>query len=661
MATIVRLAWVVSVAVLAGCGVAARGPMTRDVLRAPVDLDRQQYVHELKTRARHLHLAQSLQWLRLGHWRRTWTGDYESQADGGNFFLSPNGKDHPSLELDATIEGFFSDLADHDPRVADKNVQHPICQFPARFRWLSEQLAIDPARLPPHDCKRYDDFVASLQADSVTVVFSSYYLNNPASAFGHTFLRIGKKNALVPEERRQLLDYGIDYSADPDTTFAPIYAVKGLAGAFPGTFRKVPFYFKVREYNDFESRDLWEYKLKLTAAQRDFMIAHIWELGSTFFDYFYLSENCAYHILGVIEVANPELDLLDNMHWPTIPADAVKALYDNPGLVESVEYRPSSRTRFRRDIQDFTSAQDDGIDSLLDDPHVPLALDQHAKIEVLDAAQDLVDIRYAKDLLKDSRDSVGARVKQTLLERRAEILVPTPDRPDVVPWDKMPQRGHDSRRVALGAGADLQSGRWAAFGARLALHDLADPSEGFPDLSQLEFLPTRARYDVPSRRFHLDQLDLVHVISLTSQDRFDRHISWEFRLGSQRLEDAGCHCYAGHVQIGGGTAFGTAGDRVTLFALAETHVWAGPRLDGVFGDPVRVGIGPAGGLRIRVTPRFVSLLTGEWDWLPSQTGTATWYASEILRWEIIRDVALDLEARAESHIQSGVLSTMLYF
>ena len=647
---------------LAGCGVVAQGPYTRDVLRAPVDQDRQAYIHALKIRAHQLHLAQAAQWLRLGHWRRTWSGDYESQADGTNFFLSPHGKDSPTQELDATLEGFFSELPANDPRLASKNVQHPICQFPARFQWLSEQLAIDPAKLPAHDCSRYEEFVKSLQADSVTLVFSSYYLNNPASAFGHTFLRIGKKNALIPEERRQLLDYGIDYSADVDTNFAPVYAIKGLAGAFPGTFRKVPFYFKVREYNDFESRDLWEYKLRLTDKQRDFLVAHVWELGSTFFDYFYMSENCSYHILGLIEVANPDVRLLDDMHWPVIPADAVKALYDNPGLVESVEYRPSSRTRFRHDIQDLSSDQRDAIEALADDPASKMSLGQKQSIEVLDAAQDLVDIRYAKQLIQDSRDSDGARIKQKLLERRAEILVPSVDAAEAVPWSKMPQRGHDSRRVALGGGADLQSDRWAAFGARLALHDLADPSDGYPDLSQLEFLPTRARYDVTNRRFELDQMDLVHIISLTNQDRFDRHISWEARLGSQRIDDAGCRtCYAGHVQVGAGGALSTPTERVTAFVLGETHVWSGPRLDGIGGAPIRIGIGPAGGLRLRITPELVSLLMGEWDWLPEQTGFSTWYASETLRWEIFHDVALDLEARAESHRQSGVLSTMLYF
>ncbi len=86
--------------------------------------------------------------------------------------------------------------------------------------------------------------------------------------------------------------------------------MKGLLGLFRGDFRKVPFHFKVREYNDFESRDLWEYELAFSPAELELFAAHLWELGSTYFAYYYLSENCWYHVLASIEVVRPELDLL---------------------------------------------------------------------------------------------------------------------------------------------------------------------------------------------------------------------------------------------------------------------------------------------------------------------------------------------------------------
>lgn len=634
------------------------------MLRPSAESDRVSYVHELKVKAHRLKLAQTEQWRRLGHYRRSWTGSVTSEADGANFFLSPHGKTQPQLELDATIEGFFADLAPYDAHAAaSRSIQHPICQFPARLLWLSEQLAIDPARLPTPDCSRYRDFLDTVHVGSVSLVFSSYYLNNPASAFGHTFLRLHKQESGVSEERRQLLDFAIEFSADPDTTFAPIYAIKGLLGAFPGTFRKLPYYYKVRQYNDYESRDLWEYELQLTQKQLDMLVAHIWELGSTFFDYFYLTENCSYHLLGLLEVALPGRDLLDSVHWPVIPADAIRAVTRERGLVSSVQFRPSSRTRFQHQIASFSDEQLADVAELASDPQHPLTLSQRERIQVLDAAQDLVDIKHAKELARDEHKGFAADLKHALLGRRAEILVPSEEATYEPPLHKMPQMGHDTRRISLGAGASRDS-QWLEIGARLALHDLVDSTAGYPELSQLEFLPTRARYDFEADRFRLDSLDLVRVVSLTAQNRFDRHVSWQFRLGSQHIEDAGCtndNCYAGRVEVGGGMAFSTAADRLTFYAFANTQVWIGRGLDALFGSPVRAGIGPSGGLRLRIAPRLVALVAGAWTWLPAQTGFATWNVAGTLRWGILRDLALDLELRDEYEIPSGTLSTMLYF
>lgn len=633
--------------------------MTRDTLQAPA-VDRIAYARELELAARRMHLASSVQWLRLGHWHATWTGFLESQADGENFFLSPDGKTSPQRELDATIEAFLSDLGPYDPK--DHNVQHPICQFPARFAWLSDQLKIDPSRLPAHDCARYEQFKNLVQPSSVALVFSSYYLNNPASAFGHTFLRFHKKNEGVPAEKRELLDFGVEFSADPDTHFAPLYAIKGMIGAFPGTFRRLPYYYKVREYNDYESRDLWEYEITLTPAQLEMLVAHVWELGSTFFDYFYLSENCSYHILGAVEAADLDVDLTSHLGWPVIPADAVKALYANPGFVTDVRYRPSSRTRFNWEARGMTSAQQDAIERLIVDPKTPLdGLSSPQQIEAIDAAQDLVDLRFAKELVDDRGTGPGARLKQALLERRAEILMPSIEHVMPIPVDREPQLGHGSRRVGLGVGADLKSQRFFAADLRLALHDLADPPNGYPELSELEFLPTVLRYDATFEHVALDQLDLVHVISLTPQNAFDRHVSWEFRLGSQRIDDAGCNCYAFHAQFGGGVTFASAEQRVAVFFLANTHVWAGMHLDGLFGAPIRIGIGPEGGLRVRITPELIALAIGEWDWLPDQTGFAAWNARGTLRWAFTHAFALDLTGGYDERTGTGVLSTLLYF
>jgi hypothetical protein len=658
---ILRLLLLVALAAT-GC-VSHAGALTRDVLRVPAS----SYQDELVQRARALGLARTLTWRRLGHYRETLGGGWGSEADGPNFFLAANGKENPTAELEATIRGFF---ADEPPASSDQAVQHPICQFPARFAWLKAALSIDE-RLRVPACPRYQEFVARLNPRSARLVFSAYYLNAPASVFGHTFLRIdGNAERLGvagrTTKKQELLDYGIDFSAEVDTSNSLLYAVKGLLGMFPGKFRLMPYYYKVREYNDFESRDLWEYELALSKAELDQLVAHLWELGSTWFDYYYVSENCSYHILGALEGAVPRLSLLREIHTPAVPADTVKALYAQPGLVKSVAFRPSLRASFRARLIGLPGQDEALVEALAASPETPLPpLAAERRIAVLDAAQDLVDVQGAKEIVGEP-DGPAARKKQRLLERRAEILAPSADLVVQTPWGKQPQLGHDSRRAGAFGGVDIDGRPFVQLEYRLTLHDLVDPADGYPDLAQLEWLPTRLRVrrdDDGSARLVVDHVSFLRLASMTAQDRFDRHMSWKLDVGATRYADAGCEggdgCTAGKLQVGGGVAFGTSW--LTVFATADSLVAAGPELDGLRGSPWRLGIGPAGGLRLRFTPRLAWLFTGEWIWLPGQEPLAAWRGESNLRWGVGKDLAVDATAWISEDDAWARLGLFLYF
>jgi Domain of unknown function (DUF4105) len=667
------------VAGVAACATTT-GRLTRDVaVPLPRESAANTYLDELIGRAHKLRLSSKTEWRRLGHWKRTLMGFTESEADGPNFFLSPSGKANPGSELDATLRGFFATV----PADA-KDIQHPICQFPARYRFLDQALHFDPARMPKPACPRYEEFLGRVNAESLSFVFSSYYLNNPASVFGHTFVRIVKRSALptssvggapapaIDADRRELLDYSIEFSATVDTANALVYGVKGIFGLFPGTFRNTPYYFKVRQYNDYESRDLYEYELNLTPDEISAFLAHLWELGSTYFDYFYISENCSYHLLGALEAIRPDLDLLSHMHWPVIPADTIKALYANTGLVKSIRFRPSLRRQFLERLSHLDDRQKSLVAELVYKPTTPLGDVKDARaIAVLDAAQDLMDIRHAKALTHDV-NSEPARMKQTLLERRAEITMPSDPLSVGTPWRSMPQLGHDSRRVGAGYSAERSRTGEDAMGvtleARLALHDLADPTLGYPDLSQLEFLPTRARIrtdkDVDTKRFELQSISLVRIVSLTGQDRFDRKLSWKVDAGIVRLQDDGCqgrYCYLGQLVFGTGPAFASANLRAIAFLTLDAHLGYGPSLDGIEGAPFRAGFGPAAGLRLRLANPLVWLTTGELIWLPDQAPTTTWEAKTILRLGVAKNFALSAEGRLDAQALTGSFSTLLYF
>ena len=87
----------------------------------------------------------------------------------------------------------------------------------------------------------YRDYLKRLSADSIAVVFSSYYMSSSASVFGHTFLRIHRRgtgggSSGAGSERDELLNYGINYGADATTKNPVLYAIFGMAGLFRYVF-----------------------------------------------------------------------------------------------------------------------------------------------------------------------------------------------------------------------------------------------------------------------------------------------------------------------------------------------------------------------------------------------------------------------------------------
>ena len=642
-----RFSLIVSYAVLlAGCFHAqlAKVPAFSPVTPTPLNAAVEAWVEK----ARALKLADRPQWHRLLHYRlgvlgRGFLGGgYLSDADGAGFFMSERGKVDPQAELEASLRGLFLPLsaasAKNDPN------EHPLCRFPARFLFLREALGLDPGQLPVQRCPRAEEFFTQLDPGSLTLIFSSYYLNNPASAFGHTLLRVNKRHSLAVGERRELLDYGVDYSADVDTGNALLYAIKGLTGMFPGTFKRVPYYYKVREYNDYESRDLWEYELNFTDAQLLLLSAHLWELGHTYFEYYYLGENCSFHILSLLEVANPTLELSTAVSSPVIPADTVKTLYRYPDLVRRVSFRPSLRRQFETRVRGLDSEARDLVEALAADAEqrLPASLPSSEAIRIFDAAADLIDVLYGRDIVH-KQDGEAARHKQRLLERRAEIRAPSPVLAMETPLEQRPELGHDSRR--LGVGVATSRGAWgASFDARLALHDLADPVPGYPELNAIEFM--RLRLQVWEQRLELEDASLVRITSLNAQQRFDRKISWEFDAGASSIDDKACdHCLMGRLAGGAGLAFAIWDQRVTLYALGYGTLGWSPRIAGLLDTHVRIGIGPQAGLRVRLSSGIIALASARWLWLPEQTPDQTYRIDGELRMKLLDPLALGVQGR----------------
>ncbi|MBI4345802.1 MAG: DUF4105 domain-containing protein [Elusimicrobia bacterium] len=603
---------------------------------------------ELKARARELRLAEDRAWRALLH-----GSGRASRADGPAFFLAPDGRRDPGAELDADLDAFAGPpVADESGDRGEERPQHAQCRFPARWDWLKGRLSIDLQRLPEQRCPRFEDWRASIDASGVSLVFADAFLHHPASMYGHTFLRIHRAEAKPGED---LLDYTINFAATPDTENGLLYAVKGLFGAFPGRYSTLPYYMKIQEYNNVESRDLWEYRLSWGPDKVDRLMRHVWEMGSTHFDYYFFTENCSYQLLTLLEAVDPELNLSAPFGFGVIPADTLRAVLAARGLVGESRFRASHvhLMKLRRERLTRTERGLAGRLGRGEDPAALPALDRLGPARqalVLDSGHDLFRFRAGFDPELPAEER---RAERRLLVRRGSLGIPSPELSGA-PRPAPPESGHATRRYGMGGGtSDL--GPFADLHFRGALHDLLDPPHGYVPDHELAMVDAVLRLDGRRKDAYLERLDLARLVSLSPLDPWVRRPSWFATTGLDQARELGCAgwgCAAYVLRGGMGTAAVTRVlRRETWYVFAAADTGAGP----AFERGWRAGGGVVGGLRLDLGPRWRALAeAGElrYPWDPPRRWVRVSQAAGLAgRWEL----RLTLERRVPVNEVSAAL------
>jgi hypothetical protein len=614
----------------------------------------------LIARARAMDLASRQGWQRL----LVYAGSTSSEVDGDDFFLSPSGRTDPSAELVATLTAMARPVA------AGREDDHALCRFPARARFLDAELGfIATLPAPPKRCPAREAFGAGAEPTALSVVFAANDVASPPSAFGHILLRLHTRAPTHPTDDTDADDRGVDYTATTDTRNPVIYAVKGIGGMFAGRFRVSPYDTMLREYATHAARDVWEYRLALRPDELRIFVDHLWELSHAHIDYGYTGENCAYRLVALVDAAAPRLNLVDAVGPVVMPLDVVRAVNDEPGLVRSVAYRPSVRSAARIAVERLDADEQSLLDRLLEDPSAPLPPEVTGRraVDVLDGAMRVLEARRTRGMM-DGDDREALVLKARLSARRDAISVsdagalgyvaPPPD-----PVGRAPDTSHGTVRLSLGSGLTSQFGSgFGEIGARLALHDFADPPAGAPDLVQVQLLDTRLRYDWGRRELTLDQLTFAELTTLAPLARFDERPSWRARAFGMRFHDDGCaDCFAHGLNGSVGLATGTDDARFVIFVMADAFVGFASELDGIDGGFVRAGVGPYGGARVQLGASTVALLSGTWSWLPGQEGVTTFDLRGSLRSGLARDVALGIEAASQPRSVEARLATYVYF
>jgi len=277
---------------------------------------------------------------------------------------------------------------------------------------------------------------------------------------------------------------------------------------------------------------------------------------------------------------------------------------------------------------------------------------------VLDAAIFELEAHASKDLELPGSNAAKRDWRTLMLRREGVVLEPA----TVLDWNKRPDQGHGSVRVALGTGITSQLGdAFGSIGFRLALHDLTDPADGWPELAQVIFLDTKLRYAWTGHGVTLDTLTFADVTALSPIVAAEPRLSFRLRAFGERLHDRDCPDGFAHGADGSaGATLATLDRRVAVFVMADAYVAFLPSATGLAGSVVRLGLGPYGGVRVHLGDA-VALLTGTASYLPGERLRSTYDTRLSLTYPIVRTMALGIELAAQPLSVEGQFSSYVYF
>ncbi|WP_070965482.1 DUF4105 domain-containing protein [Vibrio sonorensis] len=585
-------------------------------------------------------LSENSYWHKLGHYLPASFGGVKSTIDSPSFFLSPAGKHDPKSELVATIDALYH----KDPLIANDNR----CQYPARYTWLEAQ----QGRNAKLNCPELNDWKTVLDPAGMTLVFPTAFMNNPSSMFGHTLLRVDAKDQT---RHKELVAFAINFAAEPETDDnAALYAIKGLVGSYPGRFTVMPYYRKVREYNDIESRDIWEYKLKLSEQEVERVLLHLWEMQHAEFDYYFIDENCSYQLLSLIELAREELSLVADFPLHAIPSDTVETLANND-LLEEPSYREAFGTRLlyqseaiSPDLFDAAVAAKNGQYPDKDD-----YTDQE-RAAILEFAYEWLNFELYD--LGLERDPTAKRLTE-LLYQRSRIKVDSPFGDVPVP-EVSPEKGHASARFGLGFQSNKFSNDKVTLEWRAAYHDLLDSQAGFIPGAQISFLDTQLTIDEESNT-RLDRFYFLDAMALAPSNKVFDSLAWNIRFGYDRQPTENKMAGRWFGQGGFGKAWGES-DGLHLYSLLSASVSGGEltNYDAVAGAGIEMGIlyQVSDNHRVGLQGQYLALIDSPAD--QHAQAKASWH------WTLDRNVAVRAEASYQHwHAEevSGKITGYFYY
>lgn len=433
------------------------------------------------------------EWAALFHSKN----NHQSDISDPSFYLSKE------RTLESEYNGALLALQQEDANLS-------ICRYPARFRYLDKKLHLN---LSFQHCENLMQFLNESRGNRASLSFASSYLESPMSYFGHTFITIHKEND-------RFFSQTISFAAEvPEKVTFFELASKGIGGGFSGKFVAAPYFKLFESYSTVEQRGISEYSLDLNQEEIENMLWHVYELYDISVDYKFLTNNCAFETLWLLDVARPGLHAVDRFESVVLPYETIAVLKEM-GHIGEIKTQPSS------------------IESLFD---LYLTLDGNGK----DFFRDLQKSDHKNEMIQESslsqidKDKMGYLINgyYDLLFKRYRTGKPDFDEVKAIPYTPHSELidGEPARR----GGSKLELGYLREEGKEGILLSLKPYSmnrieERFSTLGDATLEIMNADFVKKSDQIRLEKLSIFNLESYTKRFDFYKPPSWKLQIGADR-------------------------------------------------------------------------------------------------------------------------------
>lgn len=492
-------------------------------------------------RAAALELSQHKVWRKLLHYE-TSIGSTEqvvSAVHDPTFFNAKNGKTNPTAELNATLRGFFLTQS------KDAN-QLTQCRFPARYLWLKKQLQLSDKDLPTATCPDFNKWTFGNEVGSISIVYASGYLENPATYYGHTLLKLNSKNE---REKSKLLDQSVNYGVIvPDKEDPLSYILKSLFGGYDGGFSNASYHFHTQNYGEIELRDLWEYEFNLNRDEVDFVVAHAWEVLNRRYTYYFFRENCAYRLAELFEIIE-DIDIIPSNPFYTLPRSVLQVIAasnrHNEPLIRAIDFYPSRQSRLYEKFSALTSAEKKIVSDVAwrkdnFDSESFKSLPITSRQVILDTLLDYYQFAEKSETL--SIEDSNIHYQRVLSER---FKLPPGEMVLASPTVNAPHKGRNASLLSLGVTYNTTFGEGISIRLRPTYYDALDTDAGHVSDSSLAM--GEVKLLIKDDKLKIRKIDIFKLESVNHGITGlpgDSGNAWKLKLGLQQQNLSCFDCLA---------------------------------------------------------------------------------------------------------------------